>query len=151
MRTVSPSDLEWATCLLRRHRFVRNRPPEHELCLAGQCADVSAGFGSKEGLVSRCARGGGHLLQGDLTNAIFTEADLRRADFSGAEADALFFRADLAGANLTATRPWRARIMEGLPSEPLVSLTTRDVKGVGEMTAICQTLRLAHDHYSADV
>ena len=93
---------------------------------------------------------GASFFNTDLTDAIFTQADLRQADFSGATLDnALFFEADLTGANLTATRPWRARILEGMRSEQLVSLTKADVESVGELAASCRTLRLAHD--SADV
>ena len=89
---------------------------------------------------------GTSFFNADLTGAIFTQADLRRADFSGATLDdALFFQADLTGANLTATRPWRARILESLGSEPLVSLTDTDVEGVGELTAMCATLQQAHE------
>ncbi|MXZ39068.1 MAG: FRG domain-containing protein [Holophagales bacterium] len=82
----------------------------------------------------------------DLTDAIFTESDLRRAEFSGALLDnALFYKADLTGANLTATRPWRSRLLEGSNSEPRISLLAPRAESVSDVTAICQTLRSAHD------
>ena len=89
---------------------------------------------------------GASFFNADLTDAIFTQADLRHADFSGAILDnALFFQADLTGAHLTATRPWRSRMLDGMRSEPLVSLIETDVAGVGELAAMCRTLRLAHE------
>ncbi|MDE2716616.1 MAG: FRG domain-containing protein [Chloroflexota bacterium] len=89
---------------------------------------------------------GASFFNADLTDAIFTQADLRQADFAGATLDnALFLEADLTGANLTSTRPWRARILDGVQSEPLVSLTRTAVDRVGELAALCRTIRLAHE------
>ncbi|MYD72469.1 MAG: hypothetical protein F4W89_17245 [Acidobacteria bacterium] len=91
------------------------------------------------------------FFNANLTDAVFTQADLRQADFSGATLDnALFHEADLTGANLTGARPWRARIFTGEPSEPYVSLTETHVAGVGDLAAMCRTLRLAHDHDADD-
>ena len=89
---------------------------------------------------------GAVFFNADLTGAIFTQADLRGADFSGAVLDnTLFFEANLAGSNLTATRPWRSRLLEGGNSEPVESLVTTHVETVEKMMEICQTLRKAHD------
>ena len=89
---------------------------------------------------------GAIFFNADLTDAIFTQADLRDTDFSGTVLDnALFFEADLAGSNLTATRPWRSRLLEGSRSEPVVSLVTTRVESIGKMMEVCQTLRVAHD------
>ena len=89
---------------------------------------------------------GAVFFNADLTDAIFTQADLRDADFSGTVLDnALFFEADLAGSNLTATRPWRARLLQGGRSEPVVSLVTTRVESVARMLEVCKTLRSAHE------
>ena len=92
------------------------------------------------------------FFNANLTDAIFTQADLRHADFSGATLDnALFFEADLTGANLTATRPWRARILESHRSDPTVSLLESNVESVGELAEMCRTLRLAHEWEAEEV
>ena len=89
---------------------------------------------------------GAVFFNADLTGAIFTQADLRDADFSGTVLDnALFFEANLAGSNLTATRPWRSRLLEGGRSEPVVSLVTTRVESVWKMMEVCQSLRVAHE------
>lgn len=92
------------------------------------------------------------FFNANLTDAIFTQADLRQADFSGATLDnALFRDADLTGAGLAATRPWRARILSGLKSEPLVPLTESNVATVGELLEMCRTLQRAHEGHADDV
>lgn len=89
---------------------------------------------------------GAVFFNADLTGATFAQAHLRGADFSGAVLDdVIFFEADIVRANLSATRPWRARLLEGGRSDPVVSLLTTRVQGVGDMMEICRTLRLAHE------
>ena len=95
---------------------------------------------------------GANFYNANLTETIFTESKLRQANFSGAILDdALFYKADITGINLTATRPWRARFLEGRRSEPLVSLTTSRIESVSDIVAICKTLRLAHERDSESV
>ncbi len=89
---------------------------------------------------------GATFFNADLTGATFAQGSLRGANFSGAILDdVIFFEADLTGANLTATRPWRSRLLDGSTSEEVVSLVTTQVESVGQMMEICQKLRLAHE------
>ena len=89
---------------------------------------------------------GAVFFNADLSRSTFAQAHLRGADFSGAVLDdVIFFEADLTGANLSATRPWRLRLVEGGRSEPVVSLLATRVQGVGDILEICRTLRRAHE------
>ena len=80
-----------------------------------------SGFDFREAYFGLSNLNGANLAHADLTGANFVETDLKNAILSGAKLDRarLESTTELAGVDLTATRPWRALLFGGLPPKPI--------------------------------